>query len=670
MGGGRVEPVERAVIAGQLGRALIWRGGRWWALHADEEETLRPAKPGEVALIRDSGAELHVIPGRCVPMARLKAELEARTAGHRLLNRLLTALDPDLSAPIRRQAAETAEVGLAESAPAQFTRSRLLGIPMPAGGVDLTDAAGVIIGLPRVQALVADLRRIHPQIPAVRKAWRLVAAELAEADATFELDAVTLAMVELGVFADAAQALTDQSREALHGIVLGHATHRTWQGTLPQPAQVLTRLAGRLAATIDHRAPERPLRYAPEHGTEQRVPPAGGEQSVADPLLAMIQAGRDTTPTAAEDTDQTPEKARGRRARRRRTRGTEGKFVPSLEKGSHSAAQAVDRQKAAIITAQAAGRDRLAERELGDLVRRQIDDSPRLAKSLSSLATEGRSRGWLAWALRLDELAIAANSADVVARNGYAETLRALGRLDEALAVYEQTRRDVPGNVVARNGYAETLRALGRLDEALAVYEQTRRDVPGDVVARGGRAVVMIELGYHQAARESLDRSDPPRTCNDWIDFHIVAMSYLREGNLEEATRRLRDGSERCQFMSCRSFFQGALGLALIWDQRLAEAEQLLTQTLPAAGAVLRAGSALLLAHVLAAQDRKVQADAVLARLSECAVWAIIDTRTVLTRRYGLLGQPQTPVSERARLDEDLRRRELALVMVDGARAG
>ena len=51
------------------------------------------------------------------------------------------------------------------------------------------------------------------------------------------------------------------------------------------------------------------------------------------------------------------------------------------------------------------------------------------------------------------------------------EVLRALNRLDEALAAYDAVIDAFPSNVVARNGRAEVLRALNRLDEALAAYD-------------------------------------------------------------------------------------------------------------------------------------------------------------------------------------------------------
>ena len=95
----------------------------------------------------------------------------------------------------------------------------------------------------------------------------------------------------------------------------------------------------------------------------------------------------------------------------------------------------------------------------------------------------------------------------VVTRNGRAETLRAMNRLDEALAAYDEAIRDFPGDVIARNGRAETLRAMNRLDEALAAYDEAIRDFPGDVVARTGRAETLRAMNRLDEALAAYDEA-------------------------------------------------------------------------------------------------------------------------------------------------------------------
>jgi tetratricopeptide (TPR) repeat protein len=86
---------------------------------------------------------------------------------------------------------------------------------------------------------------------------------------------------------------------------------------------------------------------------------------------------------------------------------------------------------------------------------------------------------------------------DVVARNGRAEVLKALGRYDEALAAFNETVAEHPEDVVAKNGRAEVLKAMGRLDEALAAYDAAVAEHPESVVAKTGRAEALKALGSY-----------------------------------------------------------------------------------------------------------------------------------------------------------------------------
>jgi tetratricopeptide (TPR) repeat protein len=79
----------------------------------------------------------------------------------------------------------------------------------------------------------------------------------------------------------------------------------------------------------------------------------------------------------------------------------------------------------------------------------------------------------------------------------HAEKLSGLGRLDEALAAYDQAIASFPQDVAVRNGRAETLRQIGRLDEALAAFEEVMTRFPQDLVAHTGRAKTLRELGRY-----------------------------------------------------------------------------------------------------------------------------------------------------------------------------
>ena len=103
------------------------------------------------------------------------------------------------------------------------------------------------------------------------------------------------------------------------------------------------------------------------------------------------------------------------------------------------------------------------------------------AKSLTNLATLLSDQASIAFTLY--DLALICAREDETIHNARAETLRALGRFEEALVAYDRTVEDFPRDAFARTGRAETLRALGRLEEALAAYDRTVEDFPYDPVA-------------------------------------------------------------------------------------------------------------------------------------------------------------------------------------------
>jgi tetratricopeptide (TPR) repeat protein len=90
---------------------------------------------------------------------------------------------------------------------------------------------------------------------------------------------------------------------------------------------------------------------------------------------------------------------------------------------------------------------------------------------------------------------VAEHPESVVTKTGRAEVLKALGRYDEALAAFNETVAEHPESVVTKTGRAEVLKALGKYDESLAAYNEVVEDYPEDVVARNGRAEVLKAMG-------------------------------------------------------------------------------------------------------------------------------------------------------------------------------
>ena len=112
---------------------------------------------------------------------------------------------------------------------------------------------------------------------------------------------------------------------------------------------------------------------------------------------------------------------------------------------------------------------------------------PRVSSKLAETLHDATSLGMSQLALCLTDSvtqacdALGPHHPDTLAsRNNLAGTYRASGRLDKAIALYEQTLEDSirvlgtdhPGTLTARNNLAGAYRAAGRLEEAITLYEQ------------------------------------------------------------------------------------------------------------------------------------------------------------------------------------------------------
>jgi predicted Zn-dependent protease len=183
-----------------------------------------------------------------------------------------------------------------------------------------------------------------------------------------------------------------------------------------------------------------------------------------------------------------------------------------------------------------------AEQALLRLIKRQGERSrpEDLAKTLTAIADLSRRSRHADWTLRILVAVDHLGSVDAVALSVRGETLRELGRHDEALAVLQEAMRLFPIDEVAPNAYAETLRDVGRHEEALAVLQQAMRRFPQNEVAPTAYAETLREIGHHDEAlaafRETMQcfpQSDVARnayaeTLRD-VGRHDDALAVLQE---------------------------------------------------------------------------------------------------------------------------------------------
>jgi TolB-like protein/DNA-binding winged helix-turn-helix (wHTH) protein len=122
-------------------------------------------------------------------------------------------------------------------------------------------------------------------------------------------------------------------------------------------------------------------------------------------------------------------------------------------------------------------------------------------------------------------------------RHGYGMLLTALGRADEATAMFgEATRRD-PLAVTLRFNAANSLFGLGRFEDALAAYQAIDRDRPGEVAESIANSLAF--LGRADAALAVLDgqRADESSGAVGPVAVAVCAMATSHR--LQEARRRL-----------------------------------------------------------------------------------------------------------------------------------
>ena len=140
---------------------------------------------------------------------------------------------------------------------------------------------------------------------------------------------------------------------------------------------------------------------------------------------------------------------------------------------------------------------------------------------------------------------------------------------------------------MARNGRAEVLRELGRIEDALGQYEETCRRFSDDRVAINGRACVLLSLGRLDEAL-SLVPERTTRSRHDWIDEHVRGMILLRQGDLTQAIAVFERGLRECPFTDCQPYYRYALAVAQLRRGKLEEAEAALADARDEVADVLR----------------------------------------------------------------------------------
>ncbi|MCL1462989.1 tetratricopeptide repeat protein, partial [Argonema galeatum] len=139
---------------------------------------------------------------------------------------------------------------------------------------------------------------------------------------------------------------------------------------------------------------------------------------------------------------------------------------------------------------------------------------------------------------------------DHEAWNNRGNALGNLGRLEEAIASYDQAIKFKPDKHEAWNNRGFALRNLGRFEEAIASYDQAIKFKPDDHEAWNNRGFALLKLGKFEEASTCFDRAIElgSNYCGVFFNRAIAILGFDRwdEGMtaLENAIKQIQDKEE------------------------------------------------------------------------------------------------------------------------------
>jgi tetratricopeptide (TPR) repeat protein len=168
------------------------------------------------------------------------------------------------------------------------------------------------------------------------------------------------------------------------------------------------------------------------------------------------------------------------------------------------------------------------------LIKQQLHYLLKMPEAHSNLGNTLKELG------RLDEAEASYNQA-IALKPDYAEahsnlgiTLKELGRLDEAEASYNQAIALKPDYAEAHSNLGNTLKELGRLDEAEASYNQAIALKPDYAEAHSNLSITLKELGRLEEAEASCSQAIALKP--DYAEAHYNLGNTLKElGRLNES---------------------------------------------------------------------------------------------------------------------------------------
>ncbi|MFZ2727350.1 MAG: tetratricopeptide repeat protein [Methylococcaceae bacterium] len=632
--------MTETLIIAELSTA-IYRNqhGEWVAVYLENNELIDCSY--DLSQLLNSNTEKRLINPSPQSREELISILNNWSQRYYLLSLLVNGMNAVYSNNTRLMALQHAQSLLTQNDLKQFVEARLLGCPL-AEQADLNTALQLAQNLPTVFVIYQQLK----QATVIEQLTKVYAKPYTGTE-------FARVCVESGLIKTAVLAVAKQDKKQLDKVVSKYKHEPQLKTLVKDTDKFLTAWQKALNKTfaIDSKNNEKTVKNTARHDDEIAA--------AIDDWLQEIKTGK----------------------------YKKRKFVNDLT-------QLINKEKDFIIKQLKNNRIQHANNAVRDLVEhhRQTGQLKHLCKSLSDLGTQSCALN-AEFALRLFKYAQQANNKDAVAFNGYAETLRSLGRLNEALIAYQEIKLRFPNEVFAYTGYAETLRSLGRLDDALIAYEETKlrfpdnevtctgyaetlrslgrldealiayediiKQFPNNRVAKNALACLLIEMNQLEKVADYLIEPKTLNTEDNWRDYHVLSLLAMHTGDFNNAEVMMRRGIN-APFMTTQHVFKTSLGLLLLRTQRAKEAATLICLQLTEVPVYQK--QALLYAHVLIERGEPLQqVQTILNKIPQETSAEIIDFCAIFKKRY-LTNQLFTSLECDA-LDTEIYRQEFNLLL-------
>ncbi|HZG54171.1 MAG TPA: tetratricopeptide repeat protein [Pyrinomonadaceae bacterium] len=624
--------IQQAFISGQIGKVIYAEDDRYFLLRIDQLEKPVECRPMDMSMFFNYGAEFITLSGEQLDLSQLRNQLIAQRQAYRALTMVISGLDGELDEESRQAAIEDAEGLFRDAATRRFVRARMLARPLPTeADIEVSRDIAIRSEATSVGILYQSILDCEQAITLVHKTWMEAGSDYFASQE--EHDEGERILLELGVFADMAQALARRDATALSSIIITYGQRPELNNKIKQGTLILNDLRSRLSDKWDFPSAGRGEGKRKRHASGEPEHVAGSDDPVHE-ILAQFKQRRE--------------------------------HPKSRTLKAHKAKEKVDHQIEAIGKHIRQGNIGRADRFLRDLINFHVEHSERehLGMSLCALAKIAIDAGAFELAEQMVNYALMLGIDDVVISNTQAETFKAMGRFDDALTVYRETIERFPNNEVARGGYAEVLKAMGRFDDALTVYRETIERFSNDEVARNGYASVLMLMNRFSEVPALLPGTRLSSK-EDWIAYHIVAMSYLRSGEIDEAIRRLAYGLQNNPWVTDKFYFANALALAKIKKRQFDEVLEVLPTNVIGLDVFQKQTRLVLVGHSQAALGKKEEAAQTLAQLEQATNPRVIGLKEAIARRYDLKRQsaPSLSPDEEDLLEKKIYEEEFFLAM-------